>query len=70
MELVRKTGLSGGGDDGREGNGRAWDRDARIGAPLEQRAFGAGVPADGVLGARVVSARVSALTTARSTSTG
>jgi hypothetical protein len=34
MDLVRKTGLSGGGDDGREGKGLACDRDDRIGVPL------------------------------------
>jgi hypothetical protein len=39
-------------------------------ASLEQRAFGAGVQAGGVLGARVVSGRISSLTKARSTSTG
>ena len=62
MELVRKTGLSGGGDGGREGKGLACNRDDRIGVPLEQRAFGAGVQAGGVRGARVVSARISSLT--------
>jgi hypothetical protein len=70
MELVRKTGLSGGCDRGCESKGLAWDRDERIGVPLEQRAFGAGVQAGGVLGARVVSRRMSSLTKARSTSTG
>ena len=69
-ELMRKTALSGGGDGGREGKGWAWDRDDRIGVPPEQRAFGAGVQADGVLGARVVAGRISSLTKARSTSTG
>jgi hypothetical protein len=70
MELVRKPGLRGGGDGGRESNGWAWDRDQRIGVPLEQRAFGAGAPAGGLLAARVGSGRVSSLTKARSTSTG
>jgi hypothetical protein len=70
MELVRKTGLSGGGDGGREGKGWAWDRDERIGGPLEQRAVGAGVQAGGVLGARVVWSRISSLTKARLTSPG
>jgi hypothetical protein len=69
MEVVRKPGLSGGGDGGREGKGWAWDRDERIGVSLEQRAFGAGVQAGEVLAARVVSGRVSSLTKARSTST-
>jgi hypothetical protein len=68
--LMRKTALSGGGDGGREGKGWAWDRDDRVGVPPEQRAFGAGVQAGGVLGARVVAGRISSLTKARSTSTG
>jgi hypothetical protein len=73
MELARKTRktwVSGGGDGGREGNGLAWDRDERIGVLVEQRAFGAGVQAGGVLGARVVSGRILSLTKVRSTSTG
>jgi hypothetical protein len=70
MKLARKTGPRGGSDGGRESKGLAWDRDERIGVPLEQRAFGAGAPAGGVLGARVVSGRVSSLTKTRSTSTG
>jgi hypothetical protein len=73
MELARKTrktGLSGGGDGGREGTGLAWDRDERIGVPLEQRAVGAGVQAGWVLGARVVSGRILSLTKVGSTSTG
>jgi hypothetical protein len=71
MELARKTRkpwVSGGGD--RKGKGLAWDRDERIGVPVEQRAFGAGVQAGGVLGARVVSGRILSLTEVRSTSTG
>jgi hypothetical protein len=48
MELARNTGL-GGGDGGREGNGLAGNRDERIGVPVEQRAFAAGVQAGGVL---------------------
>ena len=68
--MMRKTALSGGGDGGREGKGWAWERDDRIGVAPEQRAFGAGVQAGGVLGARVVSGRISSLTEARSTSTG
>jgi hypothetical protein len=58
----QKTGLGGGGDGAREGQGWAWDRDDRIGAPLEQRAVGAGVPAGAGRGARGVSARISSLT--------
>jgi hypothetical protein len=70
-ELVRKTGLSGGGDGRCEGgNGLPCNRDERIGVPVEQRAFGAGFQAGGVLGARVVSGRISFLTKARSTSAG
>jgi hypothetical protein len=67
MELARKTGLSGGGDGGRESNGLACNRDERIGGPLEQRAGGAGVAAGGVLAARVVSGRISSPTKARVT---
>jgi hypothetical protein len=70
MELVRKTGLGGGGDGGRESHGLAWDHDERIGVPVEQPAVGADVQAGGVLGARVVSGRISSLTKVRSTSTG
>ena len=68
--MMGKTALGGGGDGGREGKRWAWDRDDRIGVPPEQRAFGDGVQAGGVLGARVVSGRISSLTKARSTSTG
>ena len=66
--MMRKTALSGGG--GREGKGWAWDHDDRIGVPPEQRAFGDGVQAGGVLGARVVAGRIPSLPKARSTSTG
>jgi hypothetical protein len=70
MEMVRKAGLGGGSDGGRESNGLAWDRDERIRVPVEQPAVGADVQAGGVLGARVVSGRISSLTKARPTSTG
>jgi hypothetical protein len=60
--VVRKTGLSGGGDGAREDNGLARDGDQRIAVPLERRAVGVGVPAGGGRGARGVSARISSLT--------
>jgi hypothetical protein len=65
-DLVRKTGLSGGGD-GRERKGLACKVDDRSEAPLEQPAFGAGVSGRGALGARVVSAPIPSPSRTRST---
>ena len=48
MRVVRKTGLSGGGDRGREGKGLAFQPEDRIGPPLQRRAPGADAPAGGV----------------------
>src|ERR1035441_7801634 len=45
---MRKTGLSGGGDRGREGKGLAFQPEDRIGPPLQRRAPGANAPAGGV----------------------
>ena len=67
-DLVRKTGLSGGGE-GRESNGLACNLDDRSDVPLERRAYAAGVSGRGALGARVVSAPISSPTRTRS-STG
>ena len=54
-DLVRKTGLNGGGD-GRERTGLACNLDDRSEVPLEQPALGAGVSGRGAQGTRVVSA--------------
>jgi hypothetical protein len=70
MELVRKAWVSGGGDGGREARGWLGTAMSGLGVPVEQRAFGAGVQADGLLGARVVSGRIVSLTKVRPTSTG
>ena len=52
---MRKTGLSGGGGCGREGKGLACNLEAILPSSFERRAFGEGVQAGGVPGARVVS---------------
>ena len=67
-DLVRKTGLSGGGD-GRERKRLACNLDDRSEVPLEQPAFGAGLWGRGALSTRVVSAPISFPTRIRS-STG
>jgi len=46
--VVHKTGLSGGGDRGREGKGLALQPEDRIGGPLGRRAPGADAPAGAV----------------------
>ena len=55
MRVVRKTGLSGGGDRGREGKGLAFQPEDRIGGPLGRRAPGADAPAGGVPVSRPIS---------------